>query len=922
MPDHEMPDEARYIWIDPNGEGRNRWALLRREFTLAGEPAGGVLNIFADTRYRLLVNGLVVCHGPARFFACRPEYDTVDLLPYLRRGPNAIAIIVNSYGCVSFHSEVSVGGLIAWGEAADEAGNTVRIATDETWRAVESAAHRRDTPTMSFALNPAEVQDARALPEGWDRPGFDETAWPAAVLHGHPDHWGPLRERSIPMLDEREVLPRRRLGTWVARPAADEIVHSLFVLPPGGRSLYTRTPVAVMTWIHSPRDQRVTMGVWWGRYWVNGQEVRPAPRKDLGWRQDLTADLHEGWNHLEVRESVSQGWWDFYLGLPRAAGLAVSAEKEHDSLNVFLIAGPWAPEKAAMATEMPAPLGAPSALPEELGPWQRWPRGKDAGTACRERAWRRFEPLAVGPSTTLRGADYAEQVGSDTLVVLYDFGGEVLGRPVIEFDAAAGTVVDVTYCERLRDDGTSDVHGQHFVDMVERCIAREGAQTWQTFHPRGFRYLEVLVRGDLSAFTLHRVSLHRATYPVEPIGRFACSDPVLNEAWMLGEATLRACMEDAYLDCPWRERGLYSGDFVVQFFSNLATFGDTVLFGRCIDMFLAGQGPEGYVPGNAHGGGSGGGGDYAAVVVHAAWYYWARTGDVESVREWAGPLKKLLEALHAAGRTEDGLHDASVTGGYIDLCHMDKTGVNCALNCFSQRAFECGARLFEALGDEAASERYADEAEHLAAGIREAFWDEERGVFTDRRPADAPQTAPSVPANALPLMFGIASDEQASRAVEWLAEAMANNFRVPEPAENEDCNVTSYFSFYALGALYSGEADVEAEAFMRTYWGRMLDAGAWTCWEYFVDNASRCHAWSSAPTHYLSSHVLGVTFPEPGNPNVVSIWPYPGTLQWAEGIYPHPAGPIHVSWHVEAGQVMLEYFAPDGVEVIVEPPAG
>jgi hypothetical protein len=50
---------------------------------------------------------------------------------------------------------------------------------------------------------------------------------------------------------------------------------------------------------------------------------------------------------------------------------------------------------------------------------------------------------------------------------------------------------------------------------------------------------------------------------------------------------------------------------------------------------------------------------------------------------------------------------------------------------------------------------------------------------------------------------------------------------------------------------------------------------------------------------------------------VVRVWPHPGSLQWAAGTYPHPAGDIHVSWAVRAGQVMVDCDAPEGVEVIV-----
>ena len=84
-----------------------------------------------------------------------------------------------------------------------------------------------------------------------------------------------------------------------------------------------------------------------------------------------------------------------------------------------------------------------------------------------------------------------------------------------------------------------------------------------------------------------------------------------------------------------RERGLYSGDFFVQFFSNLAAFGDTRLFRRCIEVFLTGQGPDGMIPGGAHGLPPGGG-DYSAILVQAAWHYWARTGDTAFLTTPAG----------------------------------------------------------------------------------------------------------------------------------------------------------------------------------------------------------------------------------------------------------------------------------------------
>ncbi|NQT87129.1 family 78 glycoside hydrolase catalytic domain, partial [bacterium] len=694
---------AKFIWNDPEGRGRNRTVLFRHSFLLDGEPAEGTLHVFADTRYRLLVNGRVLGHGPARFFTAKPEADAWDILPALEPGRNTIAVMVNSTGAWTFHSEKSVGGLIAWGEAADVAGNRVTVTTDESWRAIESPGHRPDTHYMSFALNPAERLDARRLPPDWADADYDDHEWPPAVVVARQDHWGSLHPRSIPLLDESVVRPTACLGAWAARSNPDEDVYSLLAIARHGKSLHTNARVAVLTHIHSPRDQQVTFGAWWGRYWLNGEPLERVERDDVPYRQDRTAHFHEGWNTLFVYETWGHDWWDFYLALPREAGLAVSAEREVDSPHTFLL-GLWEDELAERADSLDLPF--PEALPADLGPWHRWPRDRRAETPCRERAWKTFERIARPGPAAVAVRELAPRAEGASLSLLFDFGGEMLGRPVLDFTAAAGTVVDLAYTERLNADGTADVHGRYFVDMAERYVARDGRQTWQTFHPRGFRYLEVLVAGDLTAFDLHSVSLTRARYPVKHVGSFECSDPLLSEIWSLGQATLHACMEDAYLDCPWRERGLYAGDCLVEFATNLATFGDTQLLRRCIELFFLAQGESGLVPPCPHGLPPGRHPDYSAILVQCLWQYWAWTGDVGFLQDMREPLRRLLAGIEALTVEGAELLDGTDMNAYVDMAPTERGAVSCALNCFYQRAFADGARVLELVGDPAA-EHYA-----------------------------------------------------------------------------------------------------------------------------------------------------------------------------------------------------------------------
>jgi len=929
--------DASFIWFDAEGKGRNRWGLFRTTFELAGEPASGLLNVFADTRYRLIVNGQVLGHGPARFFPWKPEYDTIDLSPALRQGRNAIAVVVNSTGGVTFHSEPSVGGLIAWGEARDEAGNVATIATGESWRGMESPGHRPDTHYMSFALNPAEHLDARRMPLGWELPDFDDSAWPHAVPHARPEHWGQLRPRSIPLLDESLVKPACRLGAWAVggmspsrdtvggtspsrgmrrgdtppTMSPDEDVYSLMAVAKGGKSLHTDARVAVMAFVHSPHDQETTFGAWWGRYWVNGEQVQACARRDEHLRRDYPLRLRQGWNTLLVLETVKHDWWDFYLALPREAGLELSAERQVGSPHTFLVGGLWEDALAAEADRVAWPLASPDDLPEALRPWKPWPRGKKADTPCRERAWKTFERLEEHGPTSLPVAPK----GVNSIALLFDFGGEVLGRPVLDFTAKAGTVVDVAYTERLKPDGTAAVHWRYFVDMIERCVARDGRQTWQTFHPRGCRYLEVLVKGDLAAFELHGVSLTRAAYPIEPAGSFECSDPLLNRIWALGPPTLRACMEDAYLDCPWRERGLYTGDFFVEFHSNLAAFGDTALFRRCIELFFQSQGESGLIRPCPHGLPPGRHPDYSAILVQCLWHYWARTGDVAFLREMLPGLKRLLSGLDALEVEDSELCDGSGLSPYVDGPQAKGSRVTCGLNCFIQRAFADGARVLDLVGQTGEARRWRERADRLAAAIRDGFWSERHQAFVEHLLTVVPDAPPSVTANALALLYDIAEGDQEQPALDWLISALKRNLTPSGPNGESVATIGSYFAFYGLGALYHHGRVTEAEAFIRQSWGWLLDQGAWTCWEHWPQTDSLCHAWSSAATWYLSAAVLGVQFPEPGNPDVVHILPNPGNLKWARGVFPHPKGPIKVEWRREGNNLDLKYECPDGVRV-------
>ena len=80
-----QPPDAKFVWKDAQGEGRQQTVLFRRSFELDNLPDKALFHLFADSRYHLYVNGVHVNFGPSRFYPAHPDFDSHDLARYLGR---------------------------------------------------------------------------------------------------------------------------------------------------------------------------------------------------------------------------------------------------------------------------------------------------------------------------------------------------------------------------------------------------------------------------------------------------------------------------------------------------------------------------------------------------------------------------------------------------------------------------------------------------------------------------------------------------------------------------------------------------------------------------------------------------------------------------------------------------------------------
>lgn len=930
------PASVRPVWTDAHGEGRCVFALFRRAFTLSGVTTRARLHLFADTRYRLHVNGQLAAYGPARFLPNAPEFDTVDLLPFLRAGENILTVEINSVGTYNYEAAPSRGGFIAWGEIVGPDG-AVDLSTPGAWLARRSTAWDEWAPPYSFAQGPIEILDCARLREELSAPA--SLSWHAPVSAHDDDAWGPFTPRSIPMLDLRERLPAQLLFSG---PLAHDETRLGFRAASDAFGVGHRLVYA--THIHSPVEQDVVLGLFWGPHFLNGEPIKPRTNLALGNREDYPVRLRAGWNFLYGEPEALDRCWGVLLGLPVTAGLRISAEPRNDCPDSWLYVAPQ-PNEVVNGSRI-APPASFENLPAFPRPWQRVARSVRPAMPARELAWDRpAAPLApvpealsstLGCAVTPLGRPEVSDIRLDCAAgrdaaALFDFGGEYLGHVVIEVTAPAGAILDVGYSETLRPHGLLDLFSFHWgVNTADRFVcAGGGRERIEAFHHRGGRYLQISVREAPGPVVLHRVALRQTVQPLDITGDFSSPDPVFNWSWRAGVETMIPTTADAFVD-PWRERAVYIGDTLVEFHALRAMTPDLSMTRRCLWLWAMGQRPDGQMldvipawkPRPLH--------DYTLVWLLLLRDYWAASGDTAFVasmwphveRIWASPDWE--EAPSGLWLVTPRVHIFGDWG--IDL--DGRRGESCLLNAFRHGALECCAELATLLEKPAEARRFTAEAGRVARAFQ-TLRDPATGRYAASRLADGLSPARNLHGNILALHFGLVPPGEEPELLAWLAAALGVNHRRGLAQVNESGTIELYFLYFALGVLYDHGLVAEAEAVMRNHYallmhppggavrhaahGSYLNTPGWTLWEQFVRGNSHCHGWACCINHYFAERTLGVRS-LPGRPDSVSIQPQ-SALDWAKGVVPHPRGPIHVSWQRRQGRVELRYSVPPGVSV-------
>ncbi len=512
--------------------------------------------------------------------------------------------------------------------------------------------------------------------------------------------------------------------------------------------------------------------------------------------------------------------------------------------------------------------------------------------------------IAGLPSAILQNGD------NDTTSILLDYGCELHGglKLVVGKANAASARVRIRFGESVGECFAEPDGGQNRIGFSSNDHATRDAMYLLPRYGQieigntGFRFVRIDLLEPGRLINLREATAVLRYRDIPYIGSFRCSDTRLDSIWMTGAYTVHLNMQEYLWDGIKRDRAVWLGDMHPEVQTIMSVFGQNEVVPRSLDLAVSQYPLPRWLNGIS---------SYSLwyLIIHHDWYM--HGGDkafLERHRDYITGLIDRIDTLVDADGTEhleEGTN--SQMKYFLDWpSSPNKAGVESGYRALLAWAMKDAERLCTALGDK----KRADVCQDISRRVGKMI----------------------LPDNGL----------QQARALKMIAGLQKPN------ADFVADGFSTFYGYYMMEALALAGAYTQALEIIRLYWGAMLDLGATTFWEDFhldwTRNAARidelpvpgkidihrdygdycyisyrhsfCHGWASGPTAWLTRHILGVEVVDAGC-RKLRITPHLGDLEWAEGTFPTPLGPVSIRHQRDAdGKVSSNIDAPDGIKII------
>ena len=478
----------------------------------------------------------------------------------------------------------------------------------------------------------------------------------------------------------------------------------------------------------------------------------------------------------------------------------------------------------------------------------------------------------------------------------------------VEFDLKAGCTYKILYAEcyqfgeekNLRDDIRGELRGAYDV------VCAEEDMTFSPFWYRAFRFVRIECENPLQNVTGARA--YRVNYPFDITGSFECSDESYNKMWDISINTLKCCTHEIYMDCPFYEQQQYVMDSAIECAATMRLTHDVKMVKKCIGEFAASQQPSGLLCANYPC-------SYVQIIPGFSFFfvfllkdYLEYSADTEFAARYTGVIDKIFACFDNQIREKGYIYNSKfwdyqdwVPTWYAGKAPVEEGEAITLYNMYYACALRDAAYICRKVGRDGLASDYEARYESVVNMLNTLCFDEAKGMYRDGSGSDNY----SVHTAIWSILSGVATGDK--------AELMAKNL-----FNTEICRPTFSMNYYLFRAIE--QSGIYHKAFdVLDGWKVMIDNHCTTWCENPGNPRSECHAWSCAPTHELSSNVLGVKY---SFENEINIVPSIGSLTYAKGRVPTRFGFVDVQWNIKDGVFTIVVDSPEGVDKNLAMPDG
>lgn len=431
---------------------------------------------------------------------------------------------------------------------------------------------------------------------------------------------------------------------------------------------------------------------------------------------------------------------------------------------------------------------------------------------------------------------------------LLDFGRELTGTFYMKAVGRAGEEVDILFGEELESEIKVRYDMRCNCVYQDKLILAEGENELEQYEYKCFRYVQLRTKSNIK---MEEFQVDYRHYPFdEDYCQFHSKEELVNRIFEICKNAVENCAQEAFLDCPHREKGQYLGDLTVTAHAHLYLTGDSSLLKKALQDFTNStkicEGMMAVAPGSFMQEIA----DFSLLFPYQVLLYYEFTKDKKFLQEML-LVSEGIKRFFSNFENETGLIEnvklkwnlvdwpATLRDDYdFDLTDVIVgDGCHNVINALYLGMIKCIEEMKAIL-----LIPYHSKFEHLKQVYIKTFYNEEVGLFVD----SSISKHSSLHSNAFAVFYGL--EPKNHSIVEFVRE------------KGLCCGV--YVSYFVLeGLMKLGEGELVYDLITNKTehsWYNMLKEGATTSYEAWgkeqKGNTSLCHGWAAAPIPILMKY--------------------------------------------------------------------